>query len=136
MASRGSGDEKSKSQGNLFEWAESAARLIGATAQDLCGAARTVSSIAITVLVPSWLTLLATAADGYQGLRIALALATVITFICFISSWLVRGLRSRVRQPGITIIFQAAGFAGVVLAFGIVLHAGLRLEGELSAAVE
>src|SRR5688500_3486837 len=90
---------------NLFEWAESKAARLGATAQDVCRTSRAIATVAVTILIPLWVTVLLTATRDSQLLR-ALALATVIAVLTFLSAWTVRALRSRIARKGVTVVLQ------------------------------
>ena len=113
----------------LFEWADSAAAKLALLTDDVCRAARAITSGALTLLLPMWLTVLLTV-DSDSGLRQVLGPATAVAFVCFASAWSVRGLRSRVARKT-AVFMQVVAFSGAVAALGIVIYSGFKYENEV-----
>lgn len=115
---------------SLFEWAESKAARLGASAQDVCRAARAITTVAVSVLIPLWLTVLLTVTQDTQLLH-ALAVAAFIALSAFVIAWGVRAVRSRVPRKGITIVIQTATFAGALVSFGVVTVSAWRYQTDI-----
>jgi hypothetical protein len=117
----------------LFDWAESAAAKIGATAADVCGASRATTSVAVTILVPIWLTILLSVTSDSPLLQVLMP-ANVVALVSFTLAWGVRALRSRIHRKGLTIFLQSVAFAGAVLALGLVVKSAWTFQSEIISA--
>lgn len=126
---RGSGADAQKWP-SLFEWAESKAARLGATAQDVCRAARAIATVAVSVLIPLWVTVLLNVTQDTQLLH-ALAVAAFIALSAFIVAWGVRALRSRIPRKGMTIVIQTLTFACALASIGIVVVSAWRYQTDI-----
>ena len=109
---------------------KSRAAKLGATAQDVCRVSRATTTVAVSILIPVWLTVLLNVTEDSQLLQ-ALALATLIALGAFVSAWLVRAVSSKITRKGITIVMQTAALVGALAAFGIVMISGWRYQSEI-----